>query len=64
MNRSAKFDPVLLAMFLGFCLLIAGLVAIRYCWVSWQAEVWRKQGVQITNTEAFFGITPAGALSK
>ncbi len=32
----------------------------RLWWARHQAEVWQKQGVEISTTEVFFGVHPAG----
>jgi hypothetical protein len=51
---------LLIGVILVGVLIVSVPLGIRYWWASWQGDVWRRQGVQISNAEVFFGIRPAG----
>jgi hypothetical protein len=36
----------------------------RLFWARWQGDLWRRQGIDISTTEVFFGLRPAGMPSR
>lgn len=57
-------DAKIWLLIIAAILLFFGCIGWRCWWASAQADVWRKQGIDISNTQVFFGVRPAGSPSK